>query len=134
VKEEKRPRHRPIDRSAYPSWQFAVADWGGPFGWDNLADGEFKQILEWMKSIESLTWCEILQQSASKNAKHHEMPLDRIEKNARDRLDEISQSDIDCLFSFRISGPKRIWGICDGSVFKVLWWDPGHQVYIVARK
>ena len=45
------------------------------------------------------------------------------------RLVEIKQDDLSQLFSLRISAKCRVWGILDGRVFKVLWYDPKHEVY-----
>ncbi|MBX7259668.1 MAG: hypothetical protein K1Y02_25150 [Candidatus Hydrogenedentes bacterium] len=62
------------------------------------------------------------------------MPINEICKNAQKRLSEIRQDDIDELFSFRIMKKKRLWGILDRHVFKILWWDPDHQVYPMDTK
>ena len=33
------------------------------------------------------------------------------------------------LWSFRVNGEQRIWGLKFGPEFHVLWWDPHHRVY-----
>jgi len=35
---------------------------------------------------------------------------------------------VEDLFSLRLTGKKRLWGIRDRHVFKVFWWDPEHGV------
>ena len=37
--------------------------------------------------------------------------------------------ETDTLISLRVTGKKRIWGVRDGSVLHLLWWDPQHEVY-----
>jgi len=125
----KRPCSLPIERAANPSWQFSILDWDGPFGWSNVSGEELRRIHHWMSEIEQLSWREIFAQQSRGNSKHHYIPLDRIGKVGRARLETLRQSDIDELFSFRLDEARRIWGIVDRHVFKVLWWDPDHQVY-----
>ena len=62
-------------------------------------------------------------------SKNHYIPVDVLSKEAQQRLCEIEQDDIDGLFELRISKQERIFGIKDGLVFRVLWWDPKHTVY-----
>jgi hypothetical protein len=82
-----------------------------------------------LRSFECNTWRELLAQGGGKK-RHHYMPVDEICKDAQVRLSEINQDDIDQqLFSFRIDQKKRLWGIVDRHILKILWWDPEHQVY-----
>ncbi len=37
--------------------------------------------------------------------------------------------ETDALVSLRLGAKKRIWGVLEGSVLYVLWWDPHHEVY-----
>jgi len=69
-----------------------------------------------------MKWSEIL------GDRHHRVFVSDIIRKAQDRLVEIEQSDIDQLYSLAISGDKRIWGIRDRHIFKVLWWDPKHEI------
>ena len=63
----------------------------------------FAEVLDRLKSLESMTWAEIKQNTGS----HHVDKSDLI-KSARDRLIEIRQDDIDQLFSLRVSGERRV--------------------------
>ena len=64
----------------------------------------------------------------------HPVALNDLDKTARDRLAELNLDDIDHLYSLRLSGTERVWGILDRSILKVLWWDPDHQVCPAAKK
>jgi hypothetical protein len=44
-------------------------------------------------------------------------------------LVDLKLDDIEELYRFRFTGTQRIWGIRDRRTFRVLWWDPDHQVY-----
>lgn len=65
---------------------------------------------------------------------HHAIPIDRLSKEAQQRLAEIKQDDIDEIFSFHFSGKRRIIGIRDMSIVKLLWWDPDHLVCPSVKK
>jgi hypothetical protein len=47
---------------------------------------------------------------------------------AQRRLVAIAQDDIDDLFSLHLGGKPRVWGVRDGSVLRLLWWDPEHEI------
>ena len=72
-----------------------------------------------------MTWGEILGKSGDK---HHSIDVHRLSKTAQDRLREIRLDDIDDVISLRVTGQERIFGVRFGSVLRLLWWDPLHEV------
>lgn len=40
----------------------------------------------------------------------------------------VDNDDLDQLFSLRLTVRKRVWGIKEGNIFWILWWDPEHEV------
>jgi len=99
-----------------------------PFGWHQVSREKILDIRHKLASFESMTWGEILIKGKQN---HHLVPVERIAGRAQDRLREIGQDDVDEVVSLRLTGQERVWGILEGSVLKVLWWDPRHQVYPV---
>jgi hypothetical protein len=91
--------------------------------------GVLGEVLQRLKSLESMTWEEIDGPTGC-----HGVETWKLGKAARDRLTEIRQDDAAQLFSLRVTGRRRVWGILDEHVFRVLWWDPEHQVYPVEKK
>lgn len=87
------------------------------------------EVLQRLKSFESMTWAEIDGPTGG-----HGVETRRISRAARHRLTEIQQDDAEVLFSLRVTGRRRVWGILDEHVFKVLWWDPEHEVYPVEKR
>jgi hypothetical protein len=87
------------------------------------------QVLEKMKSFESMTWEQIDGPTGS-----HGVEVGQLSRTAQQRLIQIRQDDVDQLFSLRITGRRRVWGIMDEHVFRVLWWDPEHQICPSPRK
>lgn len=47
-------------------------------------------------------------------------------KQARDRLIELHLEEYDTLYSFRLTGQLRVYGIRDSRAFEALWFDPWH--------
>jgi hypothetical protein len=123
---EKRSRGTEVSAAgAPPLWAFRIVDLGGPWCWSALGGAALREVLQRLKELESMTWAAIENGTGS----HFIDDLGGLCKRARDRLVEIRQDDTAALFSLRISGKRRVWGIRDAHVLRVLWWDPEHEVY-----
>ena len=72
-----------------------------------------------------MTWNQI---SIDGKKQNHSVAIAQLSKETQKRLVEINIIDIDELFSLRLSGRERIWGILDKGVLNLLWWDPNHRV------
>lgn len=109
-----------------PVWGIAVFDHEGPWGRE-LCDKDaaiWEEILPKLKSYESMTWGEIY-----KNKDYnHSVSVSNLIKKARDRLVTLNLDDQEQLFRFRLKGKSRVWGIRQGRVFLLLWWDPEHEI------
>jgi len=97
-------------------------DVDGPWSFYRKASKDLRNILEKLGQFESMTWGQL------KGCGHHAVPGDSLASEARKRLREIKQDDIAELFSLRLSGKQRVWGILDGAVLRLLWWDPEHKI------
>lgn len=101
-------------------WSADSLDWDGPFGWRGLtAEKIFDLIIHKLKQFETMTWGEVEGATGS-----HFVDVTAIVKEARKRLPVIGMGDTDQLFSLRLGGKPRIWGVRDAAVFRMLWWDP----------
>lgn len=78
-----------------------------------------------------MTWKDIC-----KNNNSHTMRLNKIAKNAQtDLLEKLTNDyDLDSVFSLRLSGKARIWGVREREAFYLLWWDPEHEIYPVTKR
>ena len=107
----------------HPLWAFRFLDCDCPWCWNSLHGTALVDVMAHLANYESMTWAQIEQGSGS----HFVSTTDLI-KVARVRLVEINQDDVDSLFSLRIGGKGRIWGIRDEHVLRILWWDAEHKV------
>lgn len=120
---DKRPSAEPEESGKNsPVWRFSIMDFDGPFGCGDLTAQTAKGIHSKLSQFEGMNWNEI-ERSGS-----HNVSRDKLTKEAQERLKVLKQDDIDELFSLRLAGKERIWGIRERSVLRLLWWDPEHRV------
>lgn len=122
---QKIPKIHPVsfeDQTVH--WSFAVFD--GSVDWHDQQHKEetFRYVAGRMRTYESMTWRQI----KSRGDYNHAVPTNKIIPQAQKRLRQINQDDVDELWRFRFDAKRRIWGIRDGRLFKVLWWDPQHKI------
>ena len=127
-KGEKKP-HAAFENNATqsPLWAFRYVDInrGGFLNsccWSNLEADDIIDLIQHLKDFETMTWADI------ERGGSHFIEVRKIEKEAQERLVTLRQDDIDHLFSLRVSGKGRVWGIRNGGTLRLLWWDPQHEV------
>ena len=94
-------------------------------------------ILSKLISYEGLTWGEIQSASGGKRSgngtNNHFEYIAEMSKDAQKRARDI-RLDVDQLFSLRLTGRERLYGVLNNGLFSVLWYDPAHEIYPSARK
>lgn len=98
-----------------------LMDWGGPFSWEKAVP-EWNSIHRRINDMRGLSLTELIKGGS------HNIPVGDLSKPARDRLLEIELDDTDELFSLRLKGKERAFGIKDRSTLKLIWYDPDHEV------
>jgi len=107
----------------HPSWRFGIIDLDGMWGYRTIASQTLVlDIRDKLSSFEGMTW------TAIESAGSHFISKSDICPDANRRLSHLRLDDVDELFSLRLTGKKRIWGIRDNEVLKILWWDPDHTI------
>lgn len=117
-------------KTEHLSWRLSMLDIdGGILGWRQCALTKIEEIHEKLCHHEKMTLTEFHTRRGN-----HPIPVWKLEKVARDRLNEIGLDDVEELFEIHITGVERIWGTVTGPIFNLLWWDPGHEAYKVFKK
>lgn len=121
--ESKTPKARitPSD-NACPDYKTEQMDSKGPWGWNGIDSIQLQEIFQRIFDSQKITWQEL------RNTGSHYVEKEALCPEAQRRLIEIQKDDLDQLFSLRVTGRKRIWGIKEGKIFWLLWWDPNHEV------
>ena len=131
-KQSASPPEKSIRRSEEPAkfqnikaaWAVSRLDREGDWGWDNVTlDDLWLQIIPKLKAYENMNWADIIT-----DRKSHNISTDELIPKARRRLKDIGLGGLDELFSLRLTGLRRIWGILDKGVLKIVWYDPRHEV------
>jgi hypothetical protein len=105
-----------------PEFRAGQMDMNGPWGWHKF-DPQFLQgLLHKIFDSQKLSWQTLLEHGS------HLVQVGDLCSKAQRRLIELCKDDCDELYSFRLTGSKRIWGIKDGNILWLLWWDPNHEV------
>jgi len=105
------------------SWHIRIIDKDGTWGWEQINGLTLRDdILSKMSNFETMEWSEIL------NRNNHAVPISEICPEAQKRLVRLQQDDVDEIISLHLTGKKRVWGIRDQNILKILWWDPHHTV------
>jgi hypothetical protein len=111
-------------------WRLARVDLGGRWGWAQLVTGHVEKLHELMSIFEAETPRKLRGTNRMKD-----IPPEHLCRDAQKRLAEISQDDAAQLTELRFGHAKwRVWGVLNGSMFDVLWWDPDHTVCPVLPK
>ncbi|OAD21029.1 hypothetical protein THIOM_003223 [Candidatus Thiomargarita nelsonii] len=125
-----RPEKQPSSEQDKPVWRLSLLDWDGPWGWRNIDAKKWQEILQKLGHFETRTWADIKNDGNNHAVEIQNSPNPEVPK----RLIDIHLDDIDELFSLRLSGKERVWGILEGHILKILWWDPNHEVWPSTKK
>lgn len=116
------------------------------WGWKRIEFGIWwNEILPKLRNFESMTWADIQKASGGRGSDNgngnnsHLVSVEKLSKIAGVRLQEMELDDISDLFSLRLEGIGRMYGIRDGYILKIIWYDhyhndPKRAVYPVHKK
>ena len=119
----------------HPVWAFRQCDTEYERWTITKSDNFLSNIFSKLVSYEGLTWAEIQSASGGKSSgtnNHFEYICEMIPE-ARKRADSL-KLDCDQLFSLRLTGQERLYGILLGGVFNIIWYDANHEIYPSKKK
>ena len=94
-------------------------------------------ILSKLISYEGMTWggdtISFRGKSVGNGTNNHFEYIANMSKDAQRRAKDI-HLDVDQLFSLRLTGKERLYGVLNNGVFSVLWYDSEHEIYPSAKK
>jgi len=80
------------------------------------------ETLKRLGELETVPWNELHATGS------HSIPVSKLIRKAQRRLESLKLDDFQEIYSLRMSGKKRLWGIRVGSILRFLWWDPEHKI------
>lgn len=118
-----------------PVWSFKNLDNGyKKWGFIHVKDIN-ATIISKLRDYEGLTWGDIMKASGGRNHGnncHFENVSDLIPE-AQQRWSELKLDEYDRVFSLRLAGEQRLYGILENGVLKIIWFDPIHEIYAVKK-
>ena len=121
-------------KDKHPVWKFCLVDWDANWkGWKELNVDGWQKVIKKLGQFESRTWGQI-EDGDPNDSSHLVATTDCPNPEVLRRLQDIKQDDTDYLFSLRLSSRERIYGILDGPVLKILWYDPEHAIWPSPKK
>ena len=114
-----------------PCWRIGRLERNDPWGWQRLASLTVWDVQTKLSNFESMTWDEILIKAKTQ---HHSVSVETICKRAQERLEQLGYGDLEKLISLRLEGKVRVWGVMNGGVLTLLWYDPNHEICPSAKK
>lgn len=114
--------------SEHPVWRFERVDNSGE--WNLYCSNNLADILKKLVDFERMTWAEIQKQTHNDNrSSNHYISFEKMSQKAKDRFSELRLNEFsDNIFSLRLKGKERLFGILTDGVFNILWYDNDHQI------
>jgi hypothetical protein len=121
-----RTLHDPENKEEFV-YRLGNIDHEGNWGWNNLRSC-WKKVLGQLDHIQTMTWNEILKADGGRSSgtNSHPLKVSELNKCAIQRLQELEQNDLDEIFSLRVGGKDRVYGIKHGKFLDILWFDNDH--------
>lgn len=111
-------------QNQFIAWHFECMDASG--SWPcNI--NTLRNIENRLHEFEKKKWSELTGSS-------HPLPVDKIIPKAQQRLLALGYGDFERLYQLDIKDgqqKRRLWGLRVENIFKILWWDPKHEIYPV---
>jgi hypothetical protein len=106
-------------------WRLQKLQLIDPYGWHNLTAAQLLYVREKLIEFEAKDWNQIF---VAEKWRNHSIPVEQFDcPKARNWMTR-HLPDQDELWTLRLSGAERIWGILREGVFHLLFWDPNHQI------
>jgi len=114
-------------QNQFIAWHFECMDTSGSWPCDISTLHNIKDRLH---AYEKLKWLELTGSS-------HPLPIDKIIAKAQRRLTDLGYGDYETVYQLDIKNgqsKQRLWGLRVENIFKILWWDPKHEIYPVEKR
>ena len=114
----------------YPNWRFKRVFLNHRWAIDLDNGNRFiKSILPKLISYETQTWQEIVgtPKGRGDGSKSHSVSIVNLCQEAQKLLQD-NNIYIDDLFSLRLTGKERVWGILENGVLDIIWYDSDHEI------
>lgn len=119
----------------HPIWSFKLLD-NSYTKWGFVHTNDlYNDIIVKLKDYEGMTWGDVIKASGGRahgNNNHYENISDLIPE-AQKRWREIRLEEYDRVFSLRLTGEQRLYGVLLDGIFRIVWFDQHHEIYTTQK-
>jgi hypothetical protein len=137
VKESPSGEKSPKTASEPPSYTDSKASWRvckiqliDPYGWHELDPAGVGEVQAKLSTFEKSTWKELFVVNARQN---HRVPASELKCPVARQWMKDNMPDQPYLWTLRLSGQERIWGILSEGAYLIVFWDPHHLIWEIAK-
>ncbi len=120
----------PIYGDQKAAWRISKIQMTAPYGWHVMTAQEVAQVKQKLETFEKSTWKELFVDNKHRN--HRISAADLKCPIARKWMKD-NMPDQDYLWTLRLSGAERIWGILSQDAYQIVFWDPDNLIWEVPR-
>jgi hypothetical protein len=122
------PEEPAMSRKA--SWQLNRAQMADPYGWHDLSLKEVLYVQVKPSELERQTWAEIFVKRKHWN---HSVPVSQLKCPEARKWMRRNMPDQTELWTLRLSGAERVWGVFGQGTYLLVFWDPDHLIWDTPR-
>lgn len=118
-----------------PIWSFSHLDcryskWGF-----HHTDALFEEVITKLRDYERMSCSDIMSASGGRNhgTNSHFENVSELIPEAQKRWADLHLEEYDQVFSLRLTGTRRLYGILLDGVFRVVWYDQNHEIYSLTK-
>ncbi|MBR7927158.1 hypothetical protein KBI51_03070 [Aerococcaceae bacterium zg-ZUI334] len=114
-----------------PTWKFDMVDFDHSKWNIESCDLNRSQLFKKLRDFERMKWRDIIQTYGGKNrgTNHHYIDFRDMIQEAQERAKELNIVEhTDRLFSLRLQGKIRLFGILTDGIFRIVWYDNDHDI------
>lgn len=123
------PEESVMDRKA--AWRLNRIQMSDQYGWHELSLEKVRYIQSKLSEFERKTWTEIFVKEKHRN---HPISVADLKCPEARKWMKDNMPDYDQLWTLRLSGAERIWGVFGEGVYLAVFWDPNHLIWETPKK
>lgn len=108
------------------SWRIKKIQMVEPYSFHRLTTDELNRLRERLANFETMTWNDIFITAKKHN---HSIPVHKLRCEHAKRWMRNNMPDQLELWTLKVTGPERIWGIFSEGAYQIVFWDPEHRIY-----
>jgi hypothetical protein len=121
----------PLYNEEKAAWRISRIQLIAPYGFRELDVEGISRVKERLGALERNSWKDIFIRDKHYN---HQIEVDELKCAIAKKWMEDNLPDQHSLWTIRVTGKERIWGILAEGAYQIVFWDPEHLIWEVPKK